>query len=66
MFYLMNTPIDTKSLLPKYIWKGWVKFISLNDVLGLIFGALIFPLELGLVRVKRESPSTELMICHKK
>ena len=38
----------------------------LAEPLGWLLGALIYPIEKALVRLMREGPSTELMVCRKR
>lgn len=65
MFVLMNYPADTRSPLPRWAWTAMVVPALLSDRLGGLLGALLAPLERRLVAWKRESPSTELMLCRK-
>jgi hypothetical protein len=63
MFVLMNYPADTRSRLLRWAWTAMVAPAVLGEPLGWALGAALYPLERALVRVKRESPSTELMVC---
>ena len=63
MFYLMNTPVDTRSIMLKKLWGYFTSFISLSELFGQIAGAVLYPLELWLTASQKESPTTELMIC---
>lgn len=65
MFILMNYPIDSTNRFLQLIWKGVAKIAALHDTLGFIIGALLFPIELLLLAVMKESPTTEIMICKK-
>jgi hypothetical protein len=65
MFYLMNYPIDSHSSVAQRAWQLMARMIALHDGLGFLIGALLFPLELCCVRLCREGPSTEVMICSK-
>jgi 2-polyprenyl-3-methyl-5-hydroxy-6-metoxy-1,4-benzoquinol methylase len=64
MFYLMSTPIDTTSPVAKLWWR-FIKSIlaRYGDVAGLLVGGILYPLESILIRVMKESPTTEMMIC---
>jgi SAM-dependent methyltransferase len=63
MFVLMNGPADTRNPLVKAWWFTVLALASLGEPVGWTLGALLYPLELLLTRVLRESPSTELMVC---
>jgi SAM-dependent methyltransferase len=63
MFVLMNGPADTRNPLLKGWWLALRGLVSLGEPMGQALGALLYPLELLLTRILRESPSTELMIC---
>ena len=63
MFVLMNYPADTRSRLLRWAWTAMVAPAVLGEPLGWALGAALYPLERALVRIKRESPSTELMVC---
>ena len=65
MFVLMNYPADTRSRLARWGWTTMVAPAVLGEPLGWALGAALYPLERALVRAKRESPSTELMVCRK-
>ncbi|HEU5218917.1 MAG TPA: class I SAM-dependent methyltransferase [Gemmatimonadales bacterium] len=66
MFVLMNYPADTRSRLARWAWTAMVAPAVLGEPLGWALGAALYPLERALVRRKRESPSTELMVCRKR
>lgn len=66
MFVLMNYPADTTSKLARVAWKAMVAPVLLGEPVGWALGALLYPFEKALVRAKRESPSTELMVCRKR
>ncbi len=65
MFVLMNYPADTRGRLARWAWTAMVAPAALAEPLGWLVGALLYPVELGLTRVARESPSTELMVCRR-
>ena len=65
MFVVMNYPADTTSRLARRAWTALVAPAMLAEPLGWLAGALLYPLERVLVRLVRESPSTELMVCRK-
>jgi 2-polyprenyl-3-methyl-5-hydroxy-6-metoxy-1,4-benzoquinol methylase len=63
MFVLMNEPVDGRSRL----WRPWwslVRTAGAGDTkCAGVLGAALYPLELGLVRLFRDGPSTEIAIC---
>jgi 2-polyprenyl-3-methyl-5-hydroxy-6-metoxy-1,4-benzoquinol methylase len=65
MFVLMNYPADTTSRLLRGAWTAMVAPAAIAEPVGWALGAALYPLEKLLVSMKRESPSTELMICRK-
>lgn len=65
MFVLMNYPADTHSRLARLAWTALVAPAALSDRLGGLLGRALFPLERALVRRRRESPSTEVMVCRR-
>ncbi len=65
MFVLMNTPIDTNKVGPKRRWKALTLLIGRGETAGAILGCLLFPIEIILVSILKESASTEIMTCMK-
>ena len=63
MFVLMNYPADSTSKLARWAWTAMVAPATLGEPVGWALGAALYQLERALVRVKRESTSTELMVC---
>jgi SAM-dependent methyltransferase len=66
MFALMNYPIDSQSALARRVWQMLAGIISAHELIGFLVGAGLYPLELLCVRLVREGPSTEMMICRRK
>ncbi len=66
MFYLMNAPVDSDSRILRKNWHIIQKYITKTEWLGWLYGASLFPLELLLLSLASEGPSTEMMICRKK
>jgi hypothetical protein len=66
LFVLMNYPADTTSRVARWAWTALVAPALLAEPLGWLLGAVLYPLEQALVRLKRESPSTELMLCRRR
>lgn len=65
MFVLMNTPVDTRGNWPSLLWRVLMSPVRVFNLLGFFYGAALFPVELFLCRILKESPSTEMMICRK-
>jgi SAM-dependent methyltransferase len=65
VFVLMNTPIDSLSPVPRLIWRLSMSPVRLFQPLGHVYGLLLYPIELALTKIVRESPTTELMICQR-
>lgn len=65
MFILMNAPVDISAPWPFKFWRLAMLPVRAVPLLGSIYGALLYPLELQLTRFLRESPTTEMMICRK-
>lgn len=65
MFVLMNIPVDTRRNWPSLLWRLLMSPVRIFNVLGFLYGVILFPLEILLIRVSKESPSTEMMICQK-
>jgi SAM-dependent methyltransferase len=65
MFVLMNYPADTTSRVARWAWTAIVAPAMVAEPLGWLVGAVLYPIEKTLVRLVRESPSTEVMLCRK-
>ena len=66
MFVVMNYPADTRSRLARWGWTALMAPALVAEPLGWLLGAALYPLERALVTAKRESPSTELMVCRRR
>ena len=66
MFVLMNYPADSRSRLARWGWTALMAPALIAEPLGWLLGAALYPLERALVSAKRESPSTELMVCRRR
>jgi SAM-dependent methyltransferase len=66
MFVLLNTPVDARTRLARWWWTALSVAVARGELAGRLVGALLFPVELALLRVVREGPSTELMICRRR
>ncbi len=66
MFVLMNAPVDSRSRLLKRRWTRLSARLAAGPDRGKRAGAVLYPIELALTAVLRESPSTEVMVCRKR
>jgi SAM-dependent methyltransferase len=62
MMVLMNAPLDARSKVPMKLWNLLTIPVRLSDVLGWLLGAVLFPVDLLLTRLKKESPTTEIAV----
>ena len=65
MFCLMNTPVDSRSRLINGVWRRLSQLIGRSSFWGTLLGMGLYPVELLLITLLKEGPSTEIMICMK-
>ena len=65
MFAVMNEPIDTAGADRSFLWKVLTYPARKSEALGFLLGGILYPLELTLTKVLKESPTTEIMVCRK-
>ncbi len=65
LFVLMNDAVDSRSRILKCCWWCMRHIIPRMKWMGVVAGAALYPLELALVRICVESPTTEIMIARK-
>jgi len=65
LFVLMNTPIDSDSRFLRRSWTAVNLLVRRGPRYGQAVGALLFPVELALIRLLKEGPSTEIVVCRK-
>lgn len=65
IFYLMNTPIDSESPFLKIFWFLLSNSIIRFNFLGYLLGAILYPIELLLVKTAKDCPSTKIIVCQK-
>ena len=63
--FFMNQPLDTQSKVLKRGWDEFTTAIERHPGIGGLAGAVLFPIDMALVRLLRESPTTETMVCRK-
>lgn len=66
IFYLMNNPVDNPPRELRLMWSALRRFVSRAEALGFVAGAALFPIEITLVKLARESPTTELAVCRRR
>lgn len=64
MFVLMNYPVDAGKLA-QYAWSAMAVPSFVSEAYGALLGRALLPLERKLVQQRRESPTTEIMLCRK-
>jgi SAM-dependent methyltransferase len=65
MLVLMNAQVDAGPAWRK-LWGGALRAATLTEATGWLAGAALYPLERRLVRNRRESPTTEIMVCRRR
>jgi SAM-dependent methyltransferase len=65
MLVLLNAPVDTRSRAARATWWTLRTAALRGETAGWLAGASAYPFEVGLARVLREGPSTELMVCRR-
>ena len=63
VFHLLNRPLDSDSPLLHRWWGLVMRVCKLHPRLGGALAAAVYPLELLLVRLRREGVSAEIMVC---
>ena len=63
VFFLMNTPVDSKSRVLKGSWRVLNALARFGA--GRFVGAVLFPVDLALGSLLSEGPSTEIVVCRK-
>jgi SAM-dependent methyltransferase len=65
MFVLMNSPVDTRYSVAEKYWEMAMLTVRRIELAGFFIGGFMYPIELLLTRLMKESPSTEIMVCKK-
>ena len=65
MFWLMNAPVDSTGRLLHAWWRRLMAVVRRGDRMGNFVGAMLFLPERALTHLLHESPTTEIMVCHK-
>lgn len=62
-YVLFNDPVDAKGKFFPRVWAWNIRLSRRSRIYDRLIWPLLFPVELLLTRVLRESPAQELMIC---
>lgn len=62
---LSNYPVDSKNKLLHAYWFVLENTLALIKPLGHLFGALLYPIEVALLKAIKDSPSTEIVLLRK-
>jgi SAM-dependent methyltransferase len=65
MLVLLNAPVDTRGRTARAAWWTLRTAALRGEAAGWLAGAAAYPFEVGLARILREGPSTELMVCRR-
>jgi SAM-dependent methyltransferase len=64
MLFLMNAPVEAGPARVE-TWERWLGRLTRKQWRGWFVGALLYPIERVLVRLRTESPTTEVLVCRK-
>jgi SAM-dependent methyltransferase len=62
-YVLFNDPVDSKNKILKFIWVTLTKFSSKWSWFDKIIWPILYPIELILTSIIKDSPAQEIMIC---
>jgi len=65
-FVVMNSPVDARSAVRAKVWRVIETLAGKGEAVGFLLGALLYPLEIVLVSLVREGPSTEILLCRRR
>ncbi|HEY0744935.1 MAG TPA: class I SAM-dependent methyltransferase [Chryseosolibacter sp.] len=65
-FYFLNYPVDSKSRMLHFVWKGFLRFIPGRERLGYLCGLFFYGVDRILLPFVKSGPSTEIMVCEKR
>lgn len=65
MFAIMNYPIDSTNRLAQVAWNAMTTPARWSNVYGFVLGGALYPIELVLTTILKESPTTELVLCRR-
>lgn len=64
-FYFMNEPVDDPNWLNYFVWRQIRRITNRGPAFEYLTGAILYPLELFVISMMSESPTTEIMLCRK-
>lgn len=62
-YVLMNDPVDAKGKFYPRLWSRFVRYSSKSKLVDSIIWPMLYPIELAMVNILKESPAQEFMIC---
>lgn len=65
MFIHMNAPVDDPDQTRQVRWMRMMERFARTELRGRVTGLAMYPLERFLVAIRKESPTTEIMVCRK-
>jgi len=65
IFVVMNQPLDTRTMFPRFAWALMTYPARWSEAIGWFYGAMLYPTDLVLTKLLKESPTAEMMICRK-
>lgn len=65
VFVVMNEPVDTQNAVVRFLWKLMTYPVRKSELLGWLWGAALYQVDLLLTKLLKESPTTEIMLCRK-
>ena len=66
MFVVMEQPLDSTNRSYQLLWKLLTHTMRHSNSAGFVAGAMLYPVDLLLTRICRESPTTEIVVCRKR
>lgn len=66
LFVLMNEPVASSSTVRWWLWKAISRFVRGSEWRGNLLGAVLYPIELLLVRTRRHTQSSKLVVAQKR
>lgn len=65
VFVVMNEPVDTRNAVVGFLWKLMTYPVRKSEIVGWLWGAALYQVDLLLTKLLTESPTTEIMLCRK-
>jgi SAM-dependent methyltransferase len=64
-FVVMNEPVDTQGAVLSFLWKLIMYPVRKSEMLGWLWGAALYQVELLLTKLLKEGPTTKIIVCRK-